>query len=63
MPRIRHDISSQSSGSEPVGRQTTLFQFYHKLPADVRLPPPGPPPPGDGSNLKQKKRSVSSQLW
>jgi len=54
--------SSQSTGSEPAIHQTKIMQFFPKLPADDRLPPPRPPPPGDGSNLKPKEHSVSNQL-
>ena len=59
--------SSQSSKSGSAPSQTSIENFFK--PKSGRLPAPGPPPRGDGSNLrpkkqkKQKKPSVSNQLW
>ena len=59
--------SSQSSKSGSAPSQTNIETFFE--PKSGCLPAPGPPPRGDGSNLrpkkqkKQKKHSVSNQLW
>ena len=58
---------SQSSKSGSAPSQTSIKNFFK--PKSGCLPAPGPPPRGDGSNLmpkkqkKQKKPSVSNQLW